>query len=78
MTIWQMVALDKQAHLTAPHRVWCADIRYLVKIDGRWLYSGLIFDGYSRAIVGAGCVDRQNFAQLVQVFRQAMAQWGGA
>ena len=94
MTIWQMVALYKQAHLTiprgkrtptpderphqatAPHQVWFADIRYLVKIDGRWLYSVLIFDGYSRAIVGAGCFDRQNFAQLVQVFRQAIGQWG--
>jgi transposase InsO family protein len=94
MTIWQMVALYKQAPLpssrekrrshpdegpqqaTAPHQVWCADIRYLVKIDGRWLYSVLIFDGYSRAIAGARCYDRQNFAQLVQVFRQAIAQWG--
>jgi hypothetical protein len=36
----------------------------------------LIFDGYSRAIVGAGCVDRQHVAPLVQVFRQAIAQWG--
>jgi transposase InsO family protein len=94
MTVWQMVALYKQAPLpspreqrrpnlaerpqqaSAPHQVWFADIRYLVKIDGRWLYSVLIFDGYSRAIVGAGCFDRQNFAQLVQVFRQAIAQWG--
>ena len=94
MTVWEMVALYKQAHLTpprakrplnpderpqqatAPHQVWFADLRYLVKIDGRWLYSILIFDGYSRAIVGAGCFDRQNFAQLIQVFRQAMAQWG--
>jgi transposase len=94
MTVWAMVALYKQAHLTAPrakrllnhderpkqatipHQVWFADIRYLVKIDGRWLYSVLIFDGYSRAIVGAGCFDRQNFAQLVQVFRQAIEQWG--
>jgi hypothetical protein len=94
MTVWAMVALYKQAHLTpprakrplnpderpkqaiTPHQVWFADIRYLVKLDGRWRYSVLIFDGYSRAIVGAGCVDRQNFAQLVQVFRQAMAQWG--
>jgi transposase InsO family protein len=93
-TVWQMVALYKQAHLpspreprrpnpderpqqaTTPHQVWFADLRYLVKIDGRWLYSILIFDGYSRAIVGAGCFDRQNFAQLVQVFRQAIAQWG--
>jgi transposase InsO family protein len=93
-TVWQMVALYKQAHLptsrekrtpnpdeqpqqaTAPHQVWCADLRYLVKIDGQWLYSMLIFDGYSRAIVGAGCFDRQNLSRLSQVFRQTIAQWG--
>ena len=51
-------------------------MRYLVKIDGQWLYSILIFDGYSRAIVGEGCFDRQNFARVVQVFRQAIARWG--
>jgi transposase InsO family protein len=67
---------ERPQQATAPHQVWFADIRYLVKIDGRWLYNVLIFDGYSRAIVGAGCFDRQNFAQLVQVFRQAIAQWG--
>jgi transposase InsO family protein len=93
-TVWQVVALYKQAHLpvprqaglpnlderlryaTAPHQVWFADLRYLVKIDGQWLYSLLIFDGYSRAIVGAGCFDRQTFSQVVQVFRQAIEQWG--
>jgi transposase InsO family protein len=67
-------ARPKQA--TAPHQVWFADIRYLVKIDGRWRSSVLIFDGDSRASVGAGGFDRQNVAQLVQVCRQAMAQWG--
>jgi transposase InsO family protein len=67
---------ERPKQAITPHQVWFADPRYLVKLDGRWRYSGLIFDGYSRAIVGAGCVDRQNFAQLVQVFRQAMAQWG--
>jgi hypothetical protein len=36
----------------------------------------LIFDGYSRAIVGAGCFERQNFSWLSQFFRQAIAQWG--
>jgi hypothetical protein len=51
-------------------------VRYLVKIDGQWLYSILIFDGYSRAIVGAGCFERQNLSRLLQVFRQALAQWG--
>lgn len=67
---------ERPQQATAPHQVWFADIRYLVKRNGRWLYSVLIFDGSSRAIVGAGGFDRQNFAQLVQVFRQAIAQWG--
>jgi transposase InsO family protein len=93
-TVWQLVALYKQAHpplprpahlpnpderphqATVPHQVWFVDVRYLVQIDGQWLYSILIFDGYSRAIVGAGCFDRQTFSRVVQVFRQAIEQWG--
>jgi transposase len=68
---------EERPHLaTAPHQVWFADLRYLVKVDGHWLYSILIFDGYSRAIVGAGCFDRQNLSRLLQVFRQAIARWG--
>jgi hypothetical protein len=47
-----------------------------VQIAGQWLYSILIFDGYSRAIVGAGCFERQNFSRVLQVFRQALTQWG--
>jgi hypothetical protein len=35
-----------------------------------------MFDGYSRAIVGAGCFDRQNFSRIVQAFRHALTQWG--
>jgi transposase len=61
---------------TAPHQVWFIDVRYLTKIEGHWLYSILLFDGYSRAIVGAGCFDRQNLSRVVQVCRQAIAQWG--
>jgi len=58
------------------HQVWFMDLRYLVRIEGRWVYSILIFDGYSRAIVGAGCAPRQNFTWIVRVFREAVAQWG--
>ena len=93
-TVWQMVALYKQAHphpqpekrssnpaerpqpAAAPHQVWFVDLRYLVQIEGQWLYSILIFDGYSRAIVGAGCCERQNFSRVLQVFRHALMQWG--
>lgn len=93
-TVWQMVALYKQAHpstpreshipnpaerpkqATAPHQVWFIDVRYLVQIEDQWLYSILIFDGYSRAIMGAGCTERQNLSQVVQVCHQAMGQWG--
>ena len=93
-TVWQMVALYKEAHpkstppphtprteerplaTTAPHQAWFVDVRYLVKIEGHWLYSIVLFDGYSRALVGAGCFDRQNLSRVVQVCRQAIAQWG--
>jgi transposase InsO family protein len=78
-TVWQMVALYKQAHprpqpATGPPQVWFVDFWYLVQIAGQWLYSILIFDGYSRAIVGAGCFERQNFSRVLQVFRQALTQ----
>ncbi|MGH8070230.1 MAG: integrase catalytic domain-containing protein, partial [Candidatus Entotheonellia bacterium] len=59
-----------------PHQVWYIDVRYLVRIDGHWRSSILLFDGDSRAIVGAGCVDRQHLSRVVQVCRQAIAQWG--
>jgi hypothetical protein len=93
-TVWQLVALYKEAHplakrathlpnaderphaATAPHQVWFADVRYLVKVDNHWLSSILIFDGYSRAIVGAGCFDRQHLSRIVPVCRQAIARWG--
>jgi hypothetical protein len=68
---------DERPHLaTAPHQVWFADVRYLVKVDGHWRYSLLLVDGYSRAIIGAGCFDRQNLSRLRHVFRQAIARWG--
>jgi transposase InsO family protein len=67
---------ERPQQATAPHQVWFVDVRYLVKIEGRWLYSILLFDGYSRALVGAGCFDRQNLSRVVQVCRQAIAQWG--
>ena len=68
---------DERPHqATAPPQVWFADLRYLVKLDGQWLSSILIFDGDSRALVGAGCFDRQHLSRLSQVFRQAIARWG--
>jgi hypothetical protein len=52
--------------------------RELARIISRSTASGftglLIFDGYSPAIVGAGCFDRQNLPRLSQVFRQAIAR----
>ena len=45
-------------------------------VEGQWLYSILIFDGFSRAIVGAGGCERQNFSRVLQVFRHALTQWG--
>jgi hypothetical protein len=51
-------------------------VRYLVQIEGQWLSSILIVDGSSRAIVGAGCSDRQNLSRVVHVLHGALVQWG--
>lgn len=67
---------ERPRETTAPHQVWFVDVRYLVQLDGQWLYSVVIFDGYSRAIVGAGCFERQNLSRLLHVFRHALTQWG--
>jgi transposase InsO family protein len=67
---------ERPRDATAPHQVWFVDVRYLVKLEGHWLYSILLFDGYSRALVGAGGFDRQNLSRVVQVCRQAIVQWG--
>jgi transposase InsO family protein len=67
---------ERPQHATAPHQVWCIDVRYLAKIEGHWLYSILLFDSYSRSLVGAGCFHRQNLSRVVQVCRRAIAQWG--
>src|SRR4029450_12087366 len=66
---------ERPKQATTPHQVWFIDIRSLVQIAGQWLYSILIFDGYSRAIVGAGCSDRQNLSRVIQVFHGALVQW---
>ena len=34
-----------------PHKYWFIDIRYLVKLDGSWVYSICIIEGYSRKIL---------------------------
>jgi hypothetical protein len=61
---------------TAPPPGWCAALRSLVQIDGHWLYRILRFGGSSRALVGAGCFDRQHRSRLAPVLRQAMTPWG--
>ena len=33
------------------HHLWFVDIRYLVKLDGHWVYSLCILEGYSRMIL---------------------------
>jgi hypothetical protein len=58
------------------HQVWCVDVRYVVMSRRRSLYSILLCDGDSRALVGAGGFDRQKLSRVVQGCRQAIAQWG--
>ena len=61
---------------TAPHQAWLADLRSPVQLAGPWRYRVLIVDGYSRALVGAGCFDRRSLSRLAHVLRQAITRWG--
>jgi transposase InsO family protein len=55
--------LDRQFDVSAPNRVWAADITYLWTNEG-WLYLAVVMDLYARRVVGWALSDRIQ-AQLV-------------
>lgn len=58
------------------HQYWFIDIRYLVKLDGEWVYSLCIIEGVSRAIL-AGMVSRyQDELSILQLLHAAFGDFG--
>lgn len=68
------VALPYQP--TYPHHYWFLDIRYLVKLDGQWVYSLCIIEGYSRKIVGSLVSAYQDELAILQVLHAAVNEYG--
>ncbi len=61
---------------TYRHQYWFIDVRYLVQLDGAWVYSICVLEGYSRAIL-AGMISRyQDSIAVLQILRAALAAYG--
>lgn len=61
---------------TARHHLWFIDIRSLVQLEGRWVYSLCIIEGYSRKIVAGMASPRQDLPAILQLLFAALAAYG--
>ena len=58
------------------HHLWFTDIRYLVQLDGSWVYSICIIEGYSRKIVAGLASPHQDLTAILQLLFAALAEYG--
>jgi transposase InsO family protein len=58
------------------HHLWFVDIRYLVKLDGHWVYSLCILEGYSRMILAGMASEHQDLPALLQLLFAALSTYG--
>lgn len=58
------------------HHLWFVDIRYLVKIEGRWVYSICILEGYARKILAGMASEHQDLPALLQLLFAALSTYG--
>jgi transposase InsO family protein len=58
------------------HHLWFVDIRYLVKLDGRWVYSICILEGYSRMILAGMASEHQDLPALLPLLFAALSTYG--
>ncbi len=60
----------------ACHHYWYIDIRYLVRLDGKWIYSLCIIDGYSRQILAGMASPYQDSVAVLQLLYGAIGSYG--
>jgi putative transposase len=58
------------------HHLWFTDIRYLVQLEGSWVYSICIIEGYSRKIVAGMASPHQDLTAILQILFAALAEYG--
>ena len=59
-----------------PHHIWCTDIRYLVQLDGSWVYSICVLEGYSRKILAGMVSPHQDLTAVLQILFAALSTYG--
>lgn len=63
--------LCKELVVTAPNRLWAADITY-IRVGGIWLYMAIILDVYSRKIVGFALSDHMRVSLALEALQMAL------
>jgi hypothetical protein len=58
------------------HHYWFIDIRYLVRLEGHWVYSLCVIEGYSRKILAGMASDYQDELAVLQLLHAAFADYG--
>jgi putative transposase len=58
------------------HHMWFIDIRYLVKLDGAWVYSLCLLEGYSRKILAGMASQHQDLTAVLQLLFAALTEYG--
>jgi putative transposase len=58
------------------HPLWFTDIRYLVQLDGSWVYSICLIEGYSRKIVAGMASPHPDLTAILQILFAALAEYG--
>lgn len=58
------------------HHMWYTDIRYLVQLDGSWVYSICILEGYSRKILAGMVSPHQDLTAVLQILYAALSEYG--
>ena len=58
------------------HHLWFTDIRYLVQLDGSWVYRICLIEGYSRKIVAGMASPHQDLPAILQILFAALAEYG--
>jgi transposase InsO family protein len=58
------------------HHIWFIDLRYLVKLDGDWVYSICVIDGYSRVILAGMASYYQDLPAVLQILFAAVSAYG--
>lgn len=59
------------------HHLWFIDMRYLVKLEGRWVYSLGMLEGYSRTMLAGMASEHQDLPAGLQLLLAALSTYGG-